>query len=265
MRIIFIVIVSLVIFILYVRYLEKRSVFFPDKEVDRTPNDYYLQYEDVYMDSDGHRIHGWWIPKENAQKTILYLHGNAGNIANRLEKVSIFHSIDANTFIIDYRGYGFSEGIPSERGIYQDAYVAYRYLTEDKKIAPDDIIVYGASLGGSVAVNLASRVPLGGVILDSTFTSAADMGRILYPFVPSFLINMKLDSTEKIKKVTAPKLFIHSKDDTIVPLDLGQKLFDMAPEPKVFEEMVGDHVNAHFFEYDRYRYVVESFVKGDKE
>ncbi len=249
-------------FFLYVRYLEKKTIFYPDKNIEMIPTDYHLEYADVHFLSGGNKLHGWWIPKDGATHTIIYLHGNAGNISGRLEKVSILNALGVNVFIFDYRGYGLSEGSPSEEGLYEDADAAYDYLIQERKLDPNSIVIYGASLGGAPAVDLASKVDCGALILNSTFTSGVDMGKHIYPFIPSFLVNIKLDSVSKIKNITVPKLFIHSVDDKVVPFVLGEKLFNAAAEPKRFERMVGDHVNAHFYEYDRYKKVLGDFLKG---
>ena len=264
MKFVFILVICVFAFYLYVRYLEKNTIFFPDKEITLTPADNFYEYEDVYIESDGNKIHGWWIPAEGATKTIIYLHGNAGNISGRLEKLSIFRELGINSYIIDYRGYGKSEGMPSEQGLYDDANAAYDYLVQQRGINPEDIIIYGASLGGAVAVDLASQVDCYAVILNSTFSNAVDMAKVIYPFIPSFLVNIKLDSSSKIGKIKAPKLFIHSDEDRVVPFSLGVKLYEQAPAPKEFIKFVGDHVNAHVFEYDRYKKVIGSFIKGIK-
>lgn len=250
--------IALVAFVLYVRYLESHSIFYPSRRILATPADVGLPFEDVSIKTeDAVMIHGWFIPSPQdplqggqevarGEGTVIFLHGNAGNIGDRLGKIQFFHELGVDVLIIDYRGYGKSQGRPTEDGLYRDALAAYDYLCGRRDIDPRRIIAYGASLGGAVAVDLASQRPLSGLIVDSTFPSAADMARRIYPFVPSFLIQTKLDSLTKIRNLKIPKLFIHSKDDEIVPLALGRRLFEAAPAPKEFLEIAGSHNEGYF-------------------
>ena len=238
--------VCAVLFVSYVRYLERKSLFYPAKKIMITPKEVHLDYEDVYFETQDHvRLNGWFIPAAQAKSTVLYLHGNAGNIGDRLAKIEIFHDIGVNVFIVSYRGFGNSEGSPTESGMYKDALAGYDYLLTHKDIDTRKIIGYGASLGGAAAVDLAGQRRLSCLIVDSTFTSAVDMARRIYPFIPSFLVKLKLDSIGKIKGVRIPKLFIHSLDDTTVPFALGKKLFDTADAPKEFLQLKGSHNDSH--------------------
>lgn len=242
MKIIIYLVIALVLFILFVRYLEGSSIFYPTKELAMTPDNIDLKYEDVYFEAwDQVKIHGWFIRHENPRATILFFHGNAGNIGDRLALIQYFHNLQLNVFIIDYRGYGNSEGHPNEQGIYRDAQGAYDYLLTRDDVDTNKIISYGASLGGVVAIDVASKNDFAGLIVDSTFTSAADMAKIIYPFVPSGLLMIKFDSANKINKIDAPKVFIHSSEDATVPFHLGQKLFELSSEPKEFVRVKGGH------------------------
>jgi fermentation-respiration switch protein FrsA (DUF1100 family) len=147
--------------------------------------------------------------------------------------------LPAEVFIVDYRGYGKSEGQPSEEGLYLDGEAAWKYLTLERGVSPDRIIIFGKSLGGAVAVDLASKVKAAGLIVQSSFTSASDLAAIVMPFIPRSFIRTRMRSIEKVASVSCPKLFIHSRTDEVIPFELGQRLFEAAPEPKQFYEVKG--------------------------
>lgn len=226
-------------------------MFFPMKGIIYTPEVVGLPYEEIYFEtSDNKRLNGWFIPAEGAKFTFIFCHGNAGNIGHRLEKLSIFFNLGLNVFIFDYRGYGKSAGSPSEQGFYEDALAAYNYLTAKRKIPKDSIILYGESIGGAVAIDLASKVKPKGVITEETFTSTADMAKMAYFFIPHQIFSSRFNSVSKISDVGCPKLVIHSADDEIVPFDYGEKLFDAARPPKKFLKIRGTH-NTAFLESRR--------------
>jgi hypothetical protein len=232
----------------YVRYIEVRSIFYPMKAIEATPKDIGLEYEDIYFDTeDGLRLNAWLIKSPRAKSTLILFHGNAGNISHRLEKILILRQIGLNVFIIDYRGYGKSQGRPSEEGIYKDSRAAYDYLMSRKDINRYKIISFGSSLGGAVAIDLATNRDVACLVVDSSFTSARDMGKKFYPYIPSFLFRTKFDSVNKVKTIKSAKFFIHSINDEIVPFEFGQKLYEIASEPKEFLKILGGH-NTGFFE-----------------
>lgn len=241
----FIVIIAIII--TYVRYIERKTIFFPSKEIEYTPKELGLEFEEIFFKTkDNLELWGWFLPAQNAQYTVLFCHGNAGNISHRIEKLRFFHDLGLNIFIFDYRGYGKSKGKPSEKGLYRDAKAAYDYLlSRNSKV--DQIIGYGESLGTAVIIDLASNEKLYCLIIDSAISSAKDMAKIIYPFLPYWIISTKLDSLNKVKTIKIPKLFIHSVNDEIVPYKLGRKLFTAASEPKEFLEIHGGH-NSNFFE-----------------
>ncbi|MBI5415731.1 MAG: alpha/beta hydrolase [Candidatus Omnitrophica bacterium] len=242
MQIIFVLILAAVTLVAGVRYLENKSIFYPVRAVAATPSDIGLPFEDVFIKTqDNVTINAWLVKSSTARGTLLFLHGNAGNIGDRLEKIRMFHQMGLHVFIIDYRGYGRSQGRPGEAGIYLDAMAAYDYLRGRPDIVPAGIIGYGASLGGAAIIDLAVKRELAALIVDSSFTSAADMARLVYPFIPSFLIKTKLDSVGKVRSVTVPKLFLHSREDELVPFALGEKLYQAAAGPKEFLETSGGH------------------------
>ncbi|MCA9408062.1 MAG: alpha/beta hydrolase [Candidatus Omnitrophica bacterium] len=246
MKMLFYLLLAIIVLIVYVRYIESVSLFHPVRDIDSMPADFGLPFEDVFLTTqDDIKIHGWYIKKDDNVPTLLFFHGNAGNIGGRLGKILHFYDMGVNVFIIDYRGFGKSEGKPTEKGIYQDAIVAYDYLKNRKDVDPKKIFVYGASLGGVVAVDLALQRPLAALIIDSSFSSAKDMAKFYYPFIPSFLVSIKMDSERKIKDISVPKLIIHSAHDETVPFALGEKLYRAAKEPKEFLMTSGSHINGH--------------------
>lgn len=235
-----------VLLVFWLRYFEWRSIFFPTREISETPQVLNLAYDDIILKTeDGIELNAWFIPapskEAKSQLTVLFCHGNGGNISHRLDKIAMFCGLGFSVFIYDYRGYGKSEGRASEQGMYRDARAAYQYLVKQEAIAPDAIIVYGESLGAAAAVDLAAQAKVGSLILEGAFSSAKDMAKELYPFLPSFVIQSKLDSLSKMNAVSCPVLFIHSQDDEIVPIELARKLYNVAREPKTFLAIEGDH------------------------
>jgi len=171
---------------------------------------------------------------------LLFFHGNAGNLSHRADLlIELAIRTPASVFVVGYRGYGRSEGRPKEAGLYLDARAAWRHLTETSGIEADRIVIFGKSLGGGVAVDLALEAPAAGLIVESSFTSIPDMAGAHYPFVPKFLDRTQMNTAVKIPLVSMPKLFIHSREDRVVPYRLGRELFEAAADPKRFHEVVG--------------------------
>lgn len=250
------------VFFAYVKYIESRSIFFPAKTLDATPQIVNLDFEDVTLNTtDGIDIHGWFIP-HTGKKAILFFHGNGGNISHRLEKILLLRSADVDILIIDYRGYGQSKGRPTEKGIYRDAQAAYDYLISDRGIDPKNIIVYGESLGCAVAIDLVSKNKVGGLVLEGSFSSGRDMAKVLYPYLPISIFFTKFNSEAKIKDVNAPIIFIHSPSDEIVPFELAQKLFDAANEPKKLIKIRGGHNTGFIDSQELYTESIKSFTES---
>lgn len=247
--------------LLYV--FQEKMIFFPGKRVVETPATIGLQYEDVYLfTEDGIRIHGWYVPYADAQATVLFFHGNAGNISHRLDSMSIFHELGLSVFIIDYRGYGRSAGRPSEHGTYQDALAAWEYLVDEHRLRPDEIIVFGRSLGGGVAAQLAAKVTPAAVMLESTFTSIKELGKHYYPYLPvSWIARVRYPVVEHISSFNCPVLVIHSEQDDVVPFRYGQRLFATAREPKMFLPISGDHNTGFLFSRDVYVAGMKRFLE----
>lgn len=242
---------------IYVYVMQERIVFLPDlpgRAIELTPDVFGFDYSDVYLEtSDGVRLHGWYVNAENATGTVLFLHGNAGNISHRIDSIENFNSLGLDVFIIDYRGYGQSEGAVSEQGAYLDAAAAYRYLIGERGIDPSRIVIFGRSLGGAIAAQLAATNKAGALIVESSFTSAADMATTLYPFLPArLLLRLKFPVVDHVSSANVPVLIVHGRDDEIIPFAMGEQLYAAAPEPKMFLPIDGDHNTAFVFDRERY-------------
>ena len=250
------------ILILFLYFLQNRMIFIPYKEVGGTPSDIGLEFEEVNLKSrGGANINGWFIPAENAEYTILFCHGNAGNISHRLDTISIFNKLPANFFIFDYQAYGKSTGNISEKNLYGDVTAAWDYLTKTKNIPAEKIIIAGRSLGGSIAAHAAAEFSPGGLILESTFTSMPEIAGERLPFVPvKWLLKYKLPTIDNLAKVKCPVLIIASQDDSIIPFKHGKKLFEKAPEPKTFLELTGDHDDCYFLCRTKYIAALTNFI-----
>jgi fermentation-respiration switch protein FrsA (DUF1100 family) len=258
-----IVLASLYILILVFMFLfQSRLIFFPRNEIIITPELVGLSYEDIFFSTnDGIYLHGWFIPSDPSRGVILFCHGNAGNISHRMDTIKIFNDLDLSVFIFDYRGYGKSQGRTSESGTYIDADAAWIYLTESRNVEPGNIIVFGRSLGGAVATDLASKRPVGGAIVESSFTSIDDLGSEIYPFLPVRLLSrFKYNTLEKIKKVECPKLIIHSRDDEMISFKHGRRLFESAGEPKEMLEISGSHNEGFLINSEIYKSKIDSFL-----
>jgi len=258
------VLLSLLIFvILYLKYYEKKGIYFPTRKIDLTPKDIDLEFEDVYFFStDGIKLNGWYVPAKESRMTVLFCHGNAGNIGDRIEIIDMFCRLGLDVFICDYRGYGRSQGSPSEKGLYLDAQAAYKYLIDKRNLDEGSIVVYGKSIGANVAVELCSKIKPAALISDSAFTSALEMGKKLFPFFPiRWFITVKYDALSKIKNITIPKLIIHSEDDEVIPFQHGRKLFETAPEPKEFYSMRAGHNESIFLAREDFVGRIDSFLQ----
>ncbi len=238
-------------------------IFQPRKRLQGDPTVIGLPYVDVWLrSSDDVRIHGWYIPSDRQGKTLLFFHGNAGNISHRLDSLAIFHDLGLNTLIVDYQGYGNSEGKPSEKTFYLDGNAAWNYLTGELNIPYGDIIVFGRSLGGAVAIELASRYSPGGIILESSFSDMAEVASEHFPFLPiRWLLRHRFDLSEKIKWIECPALVIHSPNDEIIPFRFGERLFTDLPEPKIFVEIEGDHNTGFLLSIEKYRQGLWEFIR----
>lgn len=233
-----------------VMIFEEKLIFFPDREIEIIPGELGLRSEECRLTADdGVRLHGWFLPTAGCRFTVLICHGNGGNISHRLERVLLMQSkLRTDVFLFDYRGYGRSEGSPDEQGTYLDARAAYKYLVHQRRIASENIVLFGESLGAAVAIQLALEVASRALVLESPFTSIADMARAVYPFAPvTRFLRTRYDSLTKIADVDTPLLVFHGTRDRTVPFEQGQRLFDAAPGPKRFYAISGaDHNDTYF-------------------
>ena len=219
---------------------EHLFIYFPTRELSATPEDAGLEFVDATFEADdGVKLHGWWVPGRTDEVTLLWFHGNAGNLGDRVGLLELLHNeLGIGIFAIDYRGYGWSEGKPSETGLYADAQAALEAAQNYSGSGLQEIVIFGQSLGAAVAVELASNQPVRGVVLEAAFTSIRDMARHHYSFLPvGPLLRTSFDSESRIATIDTPLLMIHGQDDDIVPLDMGRKLFAAALEPKEFSKV----------------------------
>ncbi|MGD8312917.1 MAG: alpha/beta hydrolase [Gammaproteobacteria bacterium] len=235
---------------LYLFIMQPRLLYYPDmpsRRIEATPAAVGLNHETVsLLTADGVRLHGWFIPEPRTRATLLFCHGNAGNISHRLESIRLFHDLGLNILIFDYRGYGRSDGHPSEKGSYRDVDAGWDYLVDARRTDPGRIVVFGRSLGAAIAADIASRKKPAAVILESAFTSVPEMAATLYPWLPvRFLSRYRYDNKTKIRHISAPVLVVHGRDDEIVPFSQGRQLFELAGEPKHFLALDGGHNDAH--------------------
>jgi fermentation-respiration switch protein FrsA (DUF1100 family) len=246
------------------RIFEWVQAFKPSRKIEGDPRDAGLEYENVvFFAEDGKRLHGWWFPSENARATILYCHGNAGNITTRINVCAGLHRLGVNVFIFDYRGYGMSRGIPGELGLYRDARAAYEVVRARYDDADDPpVIIYGASLGAQVAVNLAAEKSVRGLIIEGGFTSSVDLGERWFPWLPiRAMASYRFDALSKIMALRMPKLIAHSPRDQVIPYDFGGRLFSAAAEPKKFISLSGEHGEAGWEETPHFFSELQQFVK----
>ncbi len=242
----------------WLRWFEHKTVFQPTAPLDASGDELGFPREDVWLDTpDGGRIHGWYFPGKSGAGGLAFLlcHGNGGNISHRLDQYDALLRLGVAVLAFDYRGYGRSSGSPSETKANEDAATAYDWLRA-KGFAAGRIVVHGESLGGGVAANLAAKHPVGGLVLQSTYTSVTDLGAELFPWLPvRTLGRTKFEVRSRLAEIRAPVLVLHSRDDTIIPFHHGQRNFAAANEPKLFHELQGDHNDS--LATDR-----EAFVSG---
>jgi fermentation-respiration switch protein FrsA (DUF1100 family) len=229
------------------QHVLSRFIYYPDPEWIVTPGSLGLEAEEIYLSPEPDvKLHAWFFPRTNAQATLLFCHGNAGNVSHRLDNVSRLLQAGFQVLLFDYRGYGHSTGRPSEEGLYRDAVSAWTHLVERADTASAPRIIFGRSLGGAVAIELATRVQADGLIVESTFTSIRTLAR-LFLSLPMPELPVKYDSLSKIDRLTMPLLAIHGQEDELIPFADGRVLFDAAPEPKVWYPIPGAGHNDTYF------------------
>jgi len=252
---------------------QPRFIFFPSSVIEKTPEVFNLPYQEVWLpiktkSGKVEKMHGWWIKADQPDaKVLLYLHGNGINIGANVAHTHRFYQLGFSVLLIDYRGYGLSEGsFPHEMAVYQDAATAWQYLTQEQQIPPQKIFIYGHSLGGAIAIDLAVKQPqAAGLIVESSFTSIREVisARNLFSIFPiDVILTQRFESIKKVSQLQMPVLFIHGKNDSTVPAFMSQKLYNAAPEPKQLILIPGaEHNNAAVVAGNKYLQWVQSFVK----
>jgi fermentation-respiration switch protein FrsA (DUF1100 family) len=245
--------------------LEERLIFYPDKSIEATPAHFQITFEDVFFPTtDGIRLNGWFVPYPRAEHTLVWFHGNAGNISHRLENIRLLHEkVGVNIFIFDYRGYGRSQGEPSEEGTYKDGAAALEYLRSRQDIDSGKLIFFGRSLGAAVASELARQYECSALILETPFASIAHMARVAFPVLPiAPLLSARYDTLEKVRHIKSPLLVIHGDRDEVVPYNQGKEVFAAAPEPKEFYTIAGArHNDTYIIGGDPYFAVLKNFIE----
>ncbi|OPL17424.1 MAG: hypothetical protein AVO38_00070 [delta proteobacterium ML8_D] len=263
--IIAVMVIIYVVSALYNFFMQSHYVYCPEKEILATPFDIKVYFEEIIFRSpDGVNLSGWFIPCKARKEVVLLFHGNGGNISTRLAFIKyLYRKLGLSLFIIDYRGYGKSEGKPSEEGTYLDARAAWEYLMQSRKINPEDIIIYGRSLGGSVAARLAGEVKKGVLILDSTFTSLKDIASEMYPYLPvRKFLKYDYPTIEYIRDVMCPVLIIHSSEDDYIPFSHAATLYEHANEPKKLLKISGGHNNSYIKSEQVFIEGIRNFISG---
>jgi hypothetical protein len=253
---------------------QSNMVFMPSKDVLETPKSIGLKFEDIQLiTTDNVNLSAWFVPATDndpiGKGVILFCHGNGGNIGNRVSYLPIFKDLGLATFLFNYRGYGKSEGKTTEEGTYKDVEAAWQYLTQERNIPPQKIIIYGESLGGAIASYIAQTTAqqnpqnsAAGLILASTFTSVSDRAAELYPFLPIRLLSkFSYNSIERLPNIKIPVLIIHSTEDEIIPFHHGEKNFQVANTPKKLVKLRGDHNGGFLDSSETYRNGIDEFIQ----
>jgi fermentation-respiration switch protein FrsA (DUF1100 family) len=251
---------------LVVLFRQSAYVYYPEKGVALTPGYFDIAFEDLKLTTqDGETLGAWFVQastNDGATRTILFCHGNAGNLGDRLDSIRTFRGMGYHVLAFDYRGYGDSTGKPTENGTYEDAMTAWRYLTETRGIDARRIVVFGRSLGGAVATWLATQVDPLALIVESSFTSAPDMAAKMFWYLPvRALCRFRYDNLARMSSLRCPVLVAHGREDKMIPFSHGQRLYEAAPEPKRFVEIQGGHNDGGLDANPHYQEILKGFIK----
>jgi fermentation-respiration switch protein FrsA (DUF1100 family) len=242
--------------------LIERFIYYPEARLEATPADVGIPYEVArFAAADGVRLHGWYVPGRRAE-TLVWFHGNAGNISHRVDNLRHLHNlVGVAVLIFDYRGYGESEGSPSEAGLYADARAALAYLRGRDDVDAGRLVYFGRSLGSAVAVDLAVDEPPHALILETPFTSVREMATRMLPAPLTAIVPSMFDNLAKVGSLRGPKLFIHGDSDELVPYEQGRRLYEAAPPPKAFFTIRGaGHNDTYIVGGERYFRQIEKFL-----
>ncbi|MEL6580919.1 MAG: alpha/beta fold hydrolase [Cyanobacteria bacterium J06621_12] len=252
---------------LVLRFGQTKMIFLPDNKIKSTPQEYGLAYQDVWLKLEQDQVHGWWIPATQTNAPVLlYFHGNASNNGDLTEIAAIFHQLGVSVLLIDYRGYGKSSPVfPNETRVYEDAEAAWQYLIQEQQVEPQRIFVYGHSLGGAIAIDLATKHPeMAGLITEGTFTSIERIAGLM-PGIKLFplglLVTQRFDSITKIESLKTPILILHGTADEVIPLFMSDQLFAAAPEPKRLEIFPqAGHSNLPELDQQKFLSILQQFI-----
>ena len=266
LKFILVVAASYCLLLVVVYFMQGRMLYLagvPGRTLTMTPTDVGMDFQDVSIaTTDGVMLHGWFIAGRSS-RVLLFFHGNAGNISHRLDSIAQFRELGLSVLIIDYRGYGQSTGRTTERGIYRDADAAWRYLIDDRGIVANDIVIFGRSLGASVASRLASEYQPSALIVESSFTSVPDIAQDIYPWLPvRWLSRLSHATRDYVRDVRCPILIIHSRDDEIIPFRHGEAIFASANEPRTLLTIRGTHNDAFLLDESAYVAGLRTFLAG---
>ena len=264
-RIVFIALISYSAVCFGAWFFQESLIFHPSAKISRTPAAQGIAFSDVWLKApNNEQIHAWDIPAtDNSAPWVLFFHGNGGNLGHRLHTFAVLHELGFSVLAIDYRGYGHSEGRASVRNAKEDAQAAWAYLTRTRRIAPGKIALYGRSLGGGVAADLASRQPAAALILESTFSSLSDIGEQRYPLLPvKLLLHEDLDSAAALRRIHYPTLIAHSRNDRVVPYELGERLHRALDHGGLWYELTGSHNKAFRKSGDQYYQLLAQFIRA---
>ncbi len=241
-KLVYLALIAVALFSVALYLAQGKLIFLGAREMDRDPGDAGLAFDDIRLPVSGYETHAWYVPLENHRGVVLFSHGNAGNLSGRLESIGLLRSFGFSVLAYDYGGYGYSTGTPSEERCYADIRAMWDYLITVKRIPEEQIVLFGRSLGAAPTAELAQSVTPGAVVLESAFLSVPDVARKMALVGRlTWLIRHRFENKNKVAKITSPVLFIHSPDDEVIPYEHGRRLFELAPEPKTFLEIRGDH------------------------
>ncbi len=247
-------------------FRQNKLIFTPDPlngEWERTPNDVGLVYENLTLTTqDDCKLHAWYIPSQS-DWLVIYFHGNNSNVSHQIDQIKAISDCQVSVLVIEYRGYGKSQGIPSENGLYLDSEAAWQYATDHLGATSNKTIIHGRSLGGGVASYLSAKIQPAGLILESTYTSIPEAGRDKYPWLPiKLLIKTSLDTLSRLPKINAKRCIIHSPEDLTIPFHHAQKLYLSHPEKSDFIVIRGSHADGFKDSYDVYRSGLKAFISS---
>ncbi len=266
--VLFIIIMSYVGLAVFLFFFQTNLIYLPSSQITQTPEDYGLDYQELWLPTGerNEKVHAWSIPAAEANDSgrwVLFCHGNAGNIGGRLTMAKILRNMGFSTLLFDYRGFGRSEGRPSEQNTYEDSLAAWRWLTEEQRVQPREIMIFGRSLGGAVAAWLAREKNPGLLIVESTFTSIPEMGQQLYPYFPvRWLVRHHYPVRKFLADYDGPLLIMHSRDDEIVPMEMGRELYEIAPGEKQFFQLRGGHNEVWYVMGDEYEDILRQGIEN---